>query len=126
MEKVQELSQTRRLALGTVGVWPPIGYHEGTRDSCSDFGVYWNSTVNTETDSRFILVRTLDHDRVIALRPVSVSLLRWIDYVVLSLLQSLDREVYSYCLMFIFLYRSREPCPPLYSLGGKSPSRFTM
>ena len=32
-----------------------------------------NSTVNAR-DSRFILVRTLDRDRVIALRPVGVSL----------------------------------------------------
>ena len=32
-----------------------------------------NSTVNAR-DSRFILVRTLDRDRVIALRPVDVSL----------------------------------------------------
>jgi hypothetical protein len=36
-------------------------------------------------DSRFILIRALDHDRVITLRPVGVSLLRWIDCVVLSL-----------------------------------------
>jgi hypothetical protein len=36
-------------------------------------------------DNRFILVQALDRDRVIALRPVSVSLLRWIDCVVLSL-----------------------------------------
>ena len=32
-----------------------------------------NSTVNAR-DSRFILVRTLDRDRVIALHPVGVSL----------------------------------------------------
>jgi hypothetical protein len=33
-------------------------------------------------DNRFILVQALDHDRVIALRPFSVSLLRWVDCVV--------------------------------------------
>jgi hypothetical protein len=86
-------------------------------------------------DSRFILVWALDRDRVIALRPVSVSLLRWIDCVVLSLLQGclhhlfisvemdvvrLDRQVYSYYLRS----SSREPCSPLYSLGGRSPSRL--
>jgi hypothetical protein len=38
-------------------------------------------------DSRFILVRALNRGRVIALRPVGVRLLRWIDCVVLSLLQ---------------------------------------
>jgi hypothetical protein len=86
-------------------------------------------------DSRFILVRGLDRDRVIALRPVGISLLHWIDCVVLSLLQGclqplfisvemvvacLDREVYSYYRRS----RSRELCPPLYSPGGKSPSRL--
>jgi hypothetical protein len=86
-------------------------------------------------DSRFILVQALDRDRVIALRPVGVSLLRWIDCVILSLRQGclqplfisvemavvrLDCEVYSYYLRC----RSRELCPPLYSLGGKSPSRL--
>jgi hypothetical protein len=84
-------------------------------------------------DSRFILVRALDRDRVIALRPVGVSILRWIDCVVLSLLQEclqrlfisvemaivrLGCEVYSYYLSSSF----REPCPPLYSPGGRSPS----
>jgi hypothetical protein len=39
-----------------------------------------------ERDSRFILVRAHDHDRVIALRLVGISLLHWIDwYVVLYL-----------------------------------------
>jgi hypothetical protein len=33
-------------------------------------------------DSRFILVRALDHNQVIALSPVGVNLLRWIDCVV--------------------------------------------
>jgi hypothetical protein len=33
-------------------------------------------------DSQFILVWALNRDRVIALRPVGVSLLRWIDCVV--------------------------------------------
>jgi hypothetical protein len=37
-------------------------------------------------DSRFILVWALSRDRVIALRPVGVILLRWIDCVVLSLI----------------------------------------
>jgi hypothetical protein len=36
-------------------------------------------------DSQFILVRAFDRDRVIALRPVAVSLLRWIDCAMLSL-----------------------------------------
>jgi hypothetical protein len=36
-------------------------------------------------DSQFILVQALDRDRVIALRPVGVSLLCWIDCVVLPL-----------------------------------------
>jgi hypothetical protein len=40
-------------------------------------------------DSRFILVRALDRDRVIALRLVGVSLLRWIDCVVLSFVFSI-------------------------------------
>jgi hypothetical protein len=41
-----------------------------------------NSMMNAR-DSKFILVQALDRDRVIALRPVGVSLLRW--YVVLYL-----------------------------------------
>jgi hypothetical protein len=47
-------------------------------------------------DSRFILVRALDHDRVIALYPVGVSLLRWIDCVVLCclLLQGNPRPLF--------------------------------
>jgi hypothetical protein len=36
-------------------------------------------------DIQFILVRALDRDRVIALRLVGISLLHWIDCVVLSL-----------------------------------------
>jgi hypothetical protein len=92
-------------------------------------------------DSRFILVRGLDRDRVITLCPVGVSLCVGLIVFYCLLLQGcphplfisvemavvrLDRAVYSYCLMSIFLYRSREHCPPLYSLGGKSPSWFTM
>jgi hypothetical protein len=88
-------------------------------------------------DSRFILVWTLDRDRVIALRPVGLIVLCCL----LSLLQGclrplfilvemvvvrLDPEVYSYYLRSVFLYLSRKPYPPLYSPGGKSPSRFTM
>jgi hypothetical protein len=32
-----------------VDVLPLIAYHGGTRNSCSGFGVCWNSTVNVET-----------------------------------------------------------------------------
>lgn len=31
-----------------VDVLPPIAYHEGTHDSCSGFGVWWNSMVNAK------------------------------------------------------------------------------
>ena len=56
-----------------VDVSPPIAYHGGTRGSLFGLQRMQNSTVNAR-DSRFILVRTLDRDRVIALRPVDVSL----------------------------------------------------
>jgi hypothetical protein len=63
-------------------------------------------------DSRFILVQALDHDRVITLRPVSVSLLRWIDCIVLSLVTGvpvaslyIDREG---CGAITILVRSKE------------------
>ena len=56
-----------------VDVSPLIAYHGGTRGSMFGLQRMQNSTVNAR-DSRFILVRTLDHDRVIALRPVGVSL----------------------------------------------------
>jgi hypothetical protein len=54
-------------------------------------------------DSRFILVRALDCDRVIALRPVSISLCVGLIVLYCLLLQGLDREVCSYCLRSIFL-----------------------
>ena len=56
-----------------VDVSPPIACHEGTRGSLFRLQRMQNSTVNAR-DSRFILVRALDHDRVIALRPIGVSL----------------------------------------------------
>ena len=56
-----------------VDVSPPIAYHGGTQGSMFGLQRMRNSTVNAR-DSRFILVRTLDCDRVIALRPVGVSL----------------------------------------------------
>ena len=77
-----------------------------------------NSAVNAR-DSRFILVRALDRDRVIALRPVGVSLLRWIDWYMFQL--SLDLLLWTF---YFLSYRSKEPCPPLYSPGDKSPSEL--
>ena len=56
-----------------VDVLPPIACHGGTRGSLFGLQRMQNSTVNTR-DSRFILVWALDRDRVIALRPVGVSL----------------------------------------------------
>ena len=56
-----------------VDVSPPIACHGGTRGSLFRLQRMQNSTVNAR-DSRFILVRALDHDRVIALRLVGVSL----------------------------------------------------
>ena len=56
-----------------VDVSPPIAYHGGTWGSLFELQHMQNSTVNAR-DSRFILVRTLDRDRVIALRLVGVSL----------------------------------------------------
>ena len=56
-----------------VDVSPLIAYHGGTRGSLFGLQRMQNSTVNAR-DSRFILVWTLDSDRVIALRPVGVSL----------------------------------------------------
>ena len=56
-----------------VDVSPPIACHGGTRGSLLGLQRMQNSTVNAR-DSRFILVRALDCDRVIALRPVGVSL----------------------------------------------------
>ena len=56
-----------------VDVSPSIACHEGTRGSLFGLRRMQNSTVNAR-DSRFILVRALDRDQVIALRPVGVSL----------------------------------------------------
>ena len=56
-----------------VDVSPPIAYHGGTWGSWFGLWRMQNSTVNAR-DSRFILVWTLDRDRVIALRLVGVSL----------------------------------------------------
>ena len=68
--------QIRRKPLpGTlaVDVLPPIACHGGPRGSMFGLQRMRNSTVNAR-DSRFILVRALDRDQVIALRPVGVSL----------------------------------------------------
>ena len=56
-----------------IDVSSPIACHRGTQGSLFGLQRMQNSTVNAR-DSRFILVRALDHDRVIALRPVDVSL----------------------------------------------------
>ena len=56
-----------------VDVSPPIGCHGGTRSSMFGLQRMRNSTVNAR-DSQFILVPTLNRNRVIALRPVGVSL----------------------------------------------------
>ena len=56
-----------------VDVSPPIAYHGGTWGSLFGLRRMQNSMVNAR-DSRFILVRVLDRDRVIAIRPVGVSL----------------------------------------------------
>jgi hypothetical protein len=50
-------------------------------------------------DSRFILVRALEHDQVITLHPVGVSLCVGLIVFYRLFLQGFDREVYSYCLM---------------------------
>ena len=57
----------------TVDVSSPIAYHGGIQGSMFGLQRMQNSMVNAR-DSRFILVRVLDRDRVIALRPVGVSL----------------------------------------------------
>ena len=56
-----------------VDVSPPIACHRSTQGSIFRLQRMQNSTVNAR-DSRFILVWALDRDRVIALRPVGVSL----------------------------------------------------
>ena len=58
---------------GPVDVSQLIACHEGTQGSLFGLQRMQNSTVNAR-DNRFILVRALDRDRVIALRPVGVSL----------------------------------------------------
>ena len=78
------------------------------------------STVNAR-DSRFILVQALDRDRVIALCPVGVSLCVRLIVILCTIVLSLLS-----LLLRLLTYQSRKPCPPLYSLGGKSPSWFTM
>ena len=60
-------------SLPPIDVSPPIACHEGTRGSLFGLQRMQNSTVNAR-NSRFILVRALDRDRVIALRLVGVSL----------------------------------------------------
>jgi hypothetical protein len=60
-------------------------------------------------DSRFTLVWALNRDRVIALRPVGVSLLRWNDYVVLSLVTGVPTPS---------LYIDREGCGAVTILVG--------
>ena len=55
----------------TVDVSPPIACRGGIQGSMFGLRRILNSTVNAR-DSRFILVRALDCDRVIALRPVGV------------------------------------------------------
>jgi len=57
----------------TVDVSPLIACHGGIRGSMFGLQRMQNLMVNAR-DSRFILVRALDRDRVIALRPVGVSL----------------------------------------------------
>ena len=56
-----------------IDVLPPIAYHGVTRDSMFGLQRMQNSMVNAR-DSRFILIQALDCGRVIALRPVGVSL----------------------------------------------------
>ena len=73
----------------------------GTRGSIFGLQCMQNSTVNAR-DSRFILVQTLDHDRVIALCPVGVSL-------------CVELIVKCCVALSLLLPPSKEPCPPLYS-----------
>ena len=56
-----------------VDVSPPIAYHGGTQGSLFGLQRMQNSTVSAR-DSRFILVRALDRDRVIALCLFDVSI----------------------------------------------------
>ena len=61
------------LGAPAIDVLPPIACHGVTQDSMFGLQRMRNSTVNAR-DSQFILVQALDHGRVIALRPVGVSL----------------------------------------------------
>ena len=83
-----------------VDVSPPIAYHGGTQGSLFGLQRMQNSTVNAR-DSRFILVRSLDRDQVIALRLVGVSLC--IGLIVKC-------RVVLCCLLFL-----QELCSPSYS-----------
>ena len=85
----------------SVDVSPPIAYHGDTRGSIFRLQRMRNSTVNVR-DSRFILVRALDRDRVIALRPLDVSLC--VGLIVKCRLSN-----------SLLPSRSKEPCPPLCS-----------
>ena len=87
-----QIRQKHLPSASAVDVLPPIACHWGTQGSLFGLQRMQNSTVNVR-DSRFILVWALNRDRVIALRPVSVSLCGGL--IVLSCLQ--------------------EPRPPLYS-----------
>ena len=94
--------------LDIVDILPPIACHGVTQDSMFGLQRMRNSTVNAR-DSRFILVQALDCSRVIALRPVSVSL----------------------CVGFIVkccVVKSPIPRIPalLYIVRVQNPSQFTM
>jgi hypothetical protein len=58
-----------RLIMVAVDVSPSIARQRDSRGSLFGLQRMQNSMVNAK-DSRFILVRPLDHDQVIALRPV--------------------------------------------------------
>jgi hypothetical protein len=57
--------------LDSVDILPPIACHGGYPGQLFGFRLVRNSTVNAR-DSRFILVRALDCDRVIAFTPVPI------------------------------------------------------
>ena len=99
--RVVLVSSVSTVFSGIVDVSPPIACHGGTRGSLFGLQRMQNSTVNAR-DSRFILVRALDRDRVIALRPVSVSLCVGLIVKCRVVPSSLNS-------------RSKEPYPPLYS-----------
>jgi hypothetical protein len=60
-------------------------------------------------DNRFILVWALDRDRIITLCPVGISLLRWIDCIVSSLVTGVP---------VASLYIDREGCGAITILVG--------